>query len=144
MVTFLLAVDGSESALRATRKLVETLSWYKHVPQVELVNVHHPLPYLAGISGVVVTQEMRASYYKEEGELALAPSIKVLEDAGVQYAAHILVGDVAQTIVHHAHQTGCAMIYMGTRGMSAIGNLVLGSIPTKVLHLTDVPVALIR
>ena len=144
MVKILLAVDGSDSAVRATRKLVETLSWYKHVPHVELVNVHHPLPYMAGISGVVVTQEMRAAYYKEEGELALAPSVKVLEEAGVRYAAHILVGDVAQTIVHHAHQSACAMIYMGTRGMTAIGNLVLGSVPTKVLHLTDVPVVLVR
>ena len=140
----LLAVDGSESAVRATRKLVETLSWYKHVPQVDLVNVHPMLPYLGGISGVVITQEMRAAYYKEEGERALAPSAKVLEEAGVQYARHILVGDVAQTIVHHAHESGCTMICMGTRGMTAIANLVLGSVPTKVLQLTDIPVVLVR
>jgi len=140
----LLAVDGSESAVRATRKLVETLSWYTQVPQVDLVNVHPALPYTGGIPGVVVTQEMRAAYYKEEGERALAPSVKVLEEAGMPYTPHILVGDVAQTIVNQAHQSGCAMIYMGTRGMTAIANLVLGSVPTKVLHLTDMPVVLVR
>jgi nucleotide-binding universal stress UspA family protein len=144
MVKILLAVDGSESAVRATRRLVETLPWYKEAPRVDLVNVRHPLPYIGGMSGAFVTQEVRASYYKEEGELALAPSAKVLDEAGVRYAAHILVGDVAQTIVHHAHESGCAMICLGTRGMTAIANLVLGSVPTKVLHLTDMPVVLVR
>jgi nucleotide-binding universal stress UspA family protein len=36
------------------------------------------------------------------------------------------------------------MIYLGTRGMTAISNLVLGSVATKVLHLADTPVVLVR
>jgi nucleotide-binding universal stress UspA family protein len=32
------------------------------------------------------------------------------------------------------------MIYLGTRGMTALSNVVMGSIATKVLHLADVPV----
>lgn len=144
MIKILLAVDGSESAVRATRKLVETLSWYKDPTHVDIVNVRPPLPYVGGISGIVVTQEMVQSYYKEEGERALAPSVKVLDEAGVKYAAHVLVGDVPQTIVRYAHESACAMIYLGTRGMTAISNLVLGSVATKVLHLADTPVVLVR
>ena len=59
-------------------------------------------------------------------------------------AAHVLVGDVPQTIVRYAHESACAMIYLGTRGMTAISNLVLGSVATKVLHLADTPVVLVR
>jgi nucleotide-binding universal stress UspA family protein len=33
---------------------------------------------------------------------------------------------------------------MGTRGMSAIGNLFLGSVTTKVVHLANVPVTLVK
>ena len=33
---------------------------------------------------------------------------------------------------------------MGTRGMTTISNLVLGSVATKVLHLARVPVALVH
>jgi nucleotide-binding universal stress UspA family protein len=33
---------------------------------------------------------------------------------------------------------------MGTRGMSAIGNLVAGSVATKVIHLTKLPVTLVK
>jgi nucleotide-binding universal stress UspA family protein len=136
----LLAVDGSEIALRATRKFVETLGWYKQAPQVLLVTVQPPVPYVffAGLASQNVVQE----YYREQGEKALAPSKQVLDAAGIRYSPHVLVGEVAQTIVDHAQKSGCNRIYMGTRGMSAISTAVLGSIATQVLHLTRVPVAL--
>jgi nucleotide-binding universal stress UspA family protein len=122
MVKILLAVDGSESAVRATRKLVEMLPFYKEVPQIDLVNVRQPVP-LVGRSGIVTTHDMVQLYYKEESEQALAPSAQVLDEAGVQYAVRVLVGDVPQTIAQHALQAGCDIIYMGTRGMTAISNL---------------------
>jgi len=143
MVKILLAVDGSESAVRATRKLVEVLPFYKEAPQIELVNVRQPVP-LVGRSGPVVTHDMVQLYYKEESDRALAPSAQVLDDAGVRYAARVLVGGIPQTIAQHALQSGFDMSYMGTRGMTAIANLVLGSIATKVLHLAEVPVVLVR
>jgi nucleotide-binding universal stress UspA family protein len=33
---------------------------------------------------------------------------------------------------------------MGTRGMSAVSNMLVGSIATKILHLAHVPVVLIH
>jgi nucleotide-binding universal stress UspA family protein len=33
---------------------------------------------------------------------------------------------------------------MGTRGMTAIGGLVMGSIATKVVHAAHVPVTLVK
>jgi nucleotide-binding universal stress UspA family protein len=33
---------------------------------------------------------------------------------------------------------------MGCRGLGSVSGLVLGSVATKALHLTDVPVTLIR
>jgi nucleotide-binding universal stress UspA family protein len=36
------------------------------------------------------------------------------------------------------------MIYLGTRGMTALPNMLLGSVATKVLHLAQVPVVLIH
>jgi nucleotide-binding universal stress UspA family protein len=38
----------------------------------------------------------------------------------------------------------CDGIVMGTRGMSAVGNLVMGSVATKVIHLTKLPVTLVK
>ena len=139
----LLAVDGSESAVRATRKLVETLAWYKETPQVLLVTVHPPVPKVGLFASVVVSQDMVERYLREEGEKALVPSKEMLDTAGIRYTPHVLVGEIAQTIVEHAQKSSCEMIYMGTRGMSAIASMVLGSVAIKVLHLARVPVVLV-
>jgi nucleotide-binding universal stress UspA family protein len=140
----LLAVDGSESALRATRKLIESVAAYKVPPRVELVTVHPPVPHYGGFSAAVVSHEMIEKYYREEGEKALAASKQVLDEAGVRYTPHVLVGEVPRAIVEHAGKARCQMIYMGTRGMTALVNMLLGSVATKVLHLARVPVVLVH
>ena len=56
----------------------------------------------------------------------------------------MLLGDPAETIVRYAAECGGTSILMGTRGMSAIGNLMLGSVAAKVVSRTGVPVTLIK
>lgn len=140
----LLAVDGSDSAVRATRKLVEMIAAFKEPPNVELVTVHLPVPHVGGFSGVVMSHELIENHYREEGEKALAPSRRVLDDAKVAYRVHILVGDIARAIVEEAEKLRCDMIYMGSRGMGAVSNVLVGSIGTKVLHLAHMPVVLVH
>ena len=144
MLKILLAVDGSESSIRAAQKLVESAGWYKEPLEVELVTVHLPLPEVGGFAGSVVSREMVDKYYGEEGGKALGPVQKVLDDAGVRHVPHILIGEIAQTIVAHQQKTACEMIYMGTRGLSAMANLVVGSVTMKVLHLCTCPVVLVH
>jgi nucleotide-binding universal stress UspA family protein len=144
VLKILLAVDGSESAVHATQKLIESAGWFKEPLEIELVTVHLPLPQVGGFAGSVVSHDMVEKYYSEEGAKALAPARKLLDSAGVRYVPHILVGEVAQSLVAHAQKTGCQLLYMGTRGMSAMPNLMVGSVATKVLHLATVPVVLVR
>src|SRR5215470_9178817 len=134
MLKVLLAVDGSENALRATRELISHAQLYKEPLYVELLTVRSPLP-LGGFSGAVLTREMVDSYYREEGQKALSASERLLTQADIALESHVQVGDVATTIVGHATKSGCRMICMGTRGMAPIPSLVLGSVATKVLHL---------
>jgi nucleotide-binding universal stress UspA family protein len=67
-----------------------------------------------------------------------------LTEAGIAYTSRTLVGDIAQSIVEHGDAAQCRTIYMGTRGMGALPNLVMGSIATKVVHLALVPVVLVH
>jgi nucleotide-binding universal stress UspA family protein len=143
MLRILLPVDGSESAVRATRKLIESLGWYKEPPAIDLLAVHFPVPRFPNM-GVVVSNEMLESYYAEECEDMLAASKKVLDAAGVKYTAHTVVGPIAESIVEQATQFGSDMICMGTRGMTALSNMALGSVATRVLHLTRIPVMLVH
>lgn len=143
MLKVLLPVDGSPSAVRATQKFIETLDWYKEPPSVDLVTVHLPVPRVPNM-GALISKEMIQKYYDDECATMLAPSRKLLDAAGVAYTAHQLTGPIAESIVQQATRSGSSMIYMGSRGMSALANMALGSVATRVLHLTHVPVVLIH
>ena len=143
MVKVLLPVDGSPSAVRATQKLIETLGWYKASPAIDLLAVHLPVPRVPNM-GNFVSKEMLQQYYDDECQAMLAPSRKLLDAAGVAYTTHQVIGPIAESIAEQAAKLGSGMICMGTRGMSALANMALGSVTTRVLHLAQVPVLLIR
>ena len=139
----LLAVDGSEAALHATRRLVALAPMLNEPLHVELVTVNLPVPIIRGFSKVVVTHEMIDAYYRDQGASMLAESERLLNEAHVDHSRHILVGKIAESLVDHADKSRCQMIWMGSRGMSAVANMVMGSIATKVVHLSLVPVVLV-
>lgn len=142
MYRILLSVDGSEHALRATRKLIEALPLYKTTPEIELVTVHLPVPHYPNMR-LVVTEEMLQGYYREECDARLKPAESLLERADVRYTSKWLVGPIAETIVEHARSVRCDCIYVGTRGSGAVASMILGSVVVKVLHLADIPVVVV-
>lgn len=94
--------------------------------------------------GMVVKKSQIEKYYEEEGSQKLAAAKKKLDAAGIRYQARILVGDVAETIIKHASSTRCDIIYIGTRGMGALGKALLGSTAGKVVQIADVPVLVVK
>ena len=143
MLKILLPVDGSPSAVRATQTLIDTLGWYKDAPSIDVIAIHLPVPRVPNM-GSFVSKEMIQKYYDDECGAMLAPSRKLLEAAGVACTFHSLTGPIAETIVEQATRAGANMIYMGTRGMSALANMALGSVTTRVLHLAHIPVLIVH
>jgi len=139
----LLAVDGSKNSLDAVQWLIDHVDWYRERPQVELVTVHLPVPKLPGM-GAAVGKAQLEKYYQEEGEAQLAAAKRKLDAAKVPYQARVLVGPVAETIVKHANEQRCDLIYVGTRGRTALEKALLGSTAAKVLHISDIPVLLVK
>ena len=139
----LLAVDGSKHSLKAVKCLIEHAGWYCEKPAVELVNVHLPVPKIRGMGAVVGARQVRR-YYDREGKAALSKARKLLDAAGIKYSAHILVGSVAESIVKEARLARCDFIMMGTRGMSAAANLLLGSCANRVVNISPIPVLLVK
>ena len=135
----LVAVDGSKPSLKAVQLLIHHCDWYREFPQVELVTVHLPVPRVAKLP-----KDQLERYYVEEGQAMLAPAKRKLDAAGVRYTAHVLVGPVAEAIVKHAKDKRCDLIYIGTRGMTELGKALLGSTATKVLHISEIPVLLVK
>lgn len=141
-MNILLAVDGSENAMHAVRGLIEHAKRLREVPQVHLLFVHPPLP--IAFATRHVDQQTLDDYYREEGEATLQPVAELLAAANLPFTRHIHVGAPAQTIAKLAGDFGCELICMGTHGRGALSNALLGSVAGKVLHLTPVPVLLVK
>jgi nucleotide-binding universal stress UspA family protein len=80
----------------------------------------------------------------EWSEAAIAPARAILDQAGVRHQGHAIQGEVAQSVARLAEELGCDQIVMGTRGLSTLGDLLMGSVATKVLHLATVPVTFVK
>jgi nucleotide-binding universal stress UspA family protein len=139
----LVAVDGSEPSSRAVDHLKKELGWYKGDVEIHLLNVQRQIPYGGRVSSFV-GQEQINKYYHDEGMTALKSAMQKLDAAGVKYQHHIGVGEEAEVIVRYAEEKGCDRILMGTRGMGSVSSLLLGSVATKVIHLSPVPVLLVK
>lgn len=139
----LLAVDGSKSSLAAVDCMIAHADWYREKPAVELVTVHLPIPKVPNL-GKVVSKAQIDKFYQDEGEACLTAARLKLDAAKLSYAARVLVGPIAETIVKHAKETRCDFICIGTRGMTELGGFFLGSTATKLLHIADRPVLLAK
>lgn len=141
MRRILVPVDGSENSERAIR---HAISLFKENPSVELLVLNVQLPIESGLVHQFIGKELIDRYYADEGATMLASAKQLLDDAGVRYTASVATGHIGETIANYANQQRCDHIVMGTRGMGALKNLVVGSIATKVIHLVEVPVTLVK
>jgi len=141
MFRVLVAVDGSKSSDRAVAQLLKKLPWYREKVDIHLLNVQSAVP---GNASHVVSTERLEAYHREQGEAALASARAILDGASVDYATHIGVGDPASVIARHAGEKAVDQIVMGARGLGGVAGMLMGSVTTKVLGLTEIPVLLIR
>jgi nucleotide-binding universal stress UspA family protein len=128
--------------LRAVRQVLDKRGWYREALEIHLVNVQ--LPVASGAVRMFIPQDQLREYYDDEGQKALQAAKDLLQQSGVPFHCRVGVGDPAPTIVHYCTEQGCELIAMGTRGLGALGNVLIGSIATKVIHLAHVPVLLVK
>jgi len=140
MRTILIPCDGSDSALRAVRYAASLAKEISDL-QLELLNVQDPLP--QKVHAALSEQEI-ALWQAGEADLIVQPAKQILDAAGVRYQVRSRVGSPANEIAQHARETQCDAIIMGTRGLGAVANLMIGSVATKVIHLVEIPVTLIK
>ncbi|MGV8892358.1 MAG: universal stress protein [Burkholderiaceae bacterium] len=140
MRKILIPCDGSDNALRAVRYAASIAKGNSDI-QLELLYVQDPV--LVKIHAALTAQEIDR-WQSEEADLSLQPAKKILESEGVPYQVSRRAGAFANEIARHVREKQCDAIIMGTRGMSPLANVMIGSVATKVVHLVDVPVTLIK
>ncbi|SFW19915.1 universal stress protein [Nitrosovibrio sp. Nv17] len=141
MLKFLLPVDGSEASNRAISGLIGRLEWYRETPEIHLLNVQFPQH---GNVTRFIGRENVEQYHQEEGMKGLGPARALLEEAGLVCRYHITVGIPEEVITRYAMEMGFDLIVIGPRGLGMVKGLLLGSVASRVMQLSTVPVLLIR
>lgn len=141
MMRFLVPVDGSPHSERTIQHVIH-LARCLETPEIHLINVREPVD--SWEVRRFLTDEEIAQMQQSEGEQDLRGARALLDAAGLAYEARVLAGPVPQTIADYARTHGCHQIIMGTHGRGGLANLFLGSVATKVVHLAQVPVTLVR
>jgi nucleotide-binding universal stress UspA family protein len=137
MVKVLVPFDGSDHAKRAVNYVIELIQ--QRVPfEIHLLMVQEPL------GEGIYTQEVFEKSQRPAGEKVLAEARELLDKASIPYSADVRRGPIAETIAAYCKEHQCDAVIMGTRGMGRVAGLVLGSVASKVIHLVDVPVTLVK
>lgn len=154
--TIVVAVDGSEGALRALDVATELASKFdsrlaivhallrgespETVKRVaEAVGFDEPIetrPVRMATIGVALMPEYVATESLEKlGNTILNNAMHVAKERGVSDVVAVLSpGDAGDSIADYAEQTNADLVVVGSRGLREIAELFLGSVSAKVLR----------
>ena len=141
MLKFLLPVDGSDTSNKAVLNFIKLLDWYKEAPEIHLLNVQYSLH---GNAPMLIDKNSINQYHQEKGMKELQAAREAMNKAGVIYQFHITVGDPAEMIVRYGAEKQCSQIVIGLHKLGTVKSLLLGSVASKVMQLSQIPMLLMK
>ena len=146
MLKILIAVDGSEHANRAIEAVGKmarsSLDLEAILLCVRTGAILEPL-FSADYNAATIQkldtdqENQQTAILNSAMEHAKAQGLKISEPVRSY-------GVIANEIVRIAKERQVDQIAMGTRGMGAVGSLLLGSVAQRVIHQAEVPVLLVK
>jgi nucleotide-binding universal stress UspA family protein len=137
-----IAVDGSENSLRAVNHALALARQLKEPPSLILLNVH--LSALISPVAKGIDRHQIEQYMDQIAEEELAEAKKAVAAAGLAASVVKGHGEVAATILEIAKKENIDMLVVGGKGRSGLTDLLLGSITTKLVSVSPVPVLVVK
>lgn len=128
----LVPLDGSEASMAALRQAAG-LAAALQPPAPALLLLH-----VVDVALVGARENPPEAWtlWVEQGEKVLQQGRELLAAEGLGEVAQelLLVGDPGDSIASTAQERGCPLILMGSRGLSGLARLLLGSVASRVVH----------
>lgn len=138
----LVACDGSKPALRAVRYAINLIGALEKGGRITLISVHDDIA-LGHVSRFVGKGAIE-DYLRELSDKDLATARRVLDKAGITHDMIIRRGHVASEIADAATRGRFDMVIMGSKGRSALRDMLIGSVAQRVSELSTVPTLLVK
>jgi len=143
----LIATDGSQLAGKAVEQGINLAKETNaSIVFVTVTAMWSP----SEMTGEVTSGRVNPMQHYEDSVAAAAKkvldaAVKKAEGAGLKAeGVHVADEGTAQGVVETAEKRGCDLILMATHGRRGLNRLLLGSETTEVLHLSKVPVLVVR
>jgi nucleotide-binding universal stress UspA family protein len=97
--------------------------------------------------GVNLPERESADYreaLEEVGRKATASALSRAEDAGVKATAEVVFEKAAPALVDAAAKHDARIIVVGSHGERPLAGALLGSVPHRLLHVSERPVLVVR
>jgi len=134
----LVGVDGSENSMRALAEAIKIASCSENC-SIQLVTV---------VDFSKSKDEILHSNGKEELKLLrkqkLLPAEKILQEKGLSYTIQELHGEPGPSIVEYANNKNFDLVVIGSRGLNALQEMVLGSVSHKIAKRVKCPVLIVK
>jgi nucleotide-binding universal stress UspA family protein len=138
----LVPVDGSKNSLKAIQYAAKLAQDLRSKSSIVVISVHDDSS-LSQVASYVGKKEVE-NYLIETSETQLKAAQKALAKSKVAHSFIIEIGHIAETILKVANKEKCDLIVMGSKGRSAIADLLLGSVAQRVTSKAKQPVVLVK
>ncbi|MGE0384130.1 MAG: universal stress protein [Gammaproteobacteria bacterium] len=128
---WLVAVDGSENALRAVTHAVGQVASMRACA-LHLVHVQSWL-----------SKEAAEAELAHRGLSNTLRARALVEAGGLPWRLHVAMGEPAARILELAGRIRCNVIVIGSRGLTVVESLLFGSVADKVVHQSPIPVTVV-
>ena len=81
---------------------------------------------------------------RERGDAVVGEALKLAADAGVVVSSDVRMQDPAEGLIAAAEEVAATMIVVGSYGERPLKSALVGSTPTRLLHLSERPVLVVR
>ena len=137
----LVAADGSPFTKRMLAYLAAHDEWLGTHHDYTVVTVVPPVPARAA---AVIAKDVLKAHHDEVAQEVFKPIRAFFERQGLKATFVARVGDPAEQIAATADKGDFDLLVLGSHGHGSLVGLVLGSVVTKCVAHTKVPVLIVR
>lgn len=144
-----IAVDGSKYGREAVKYVLRHRALFGAKPDCTLLHVVSDfagavMPDMSGIALPAFSPDEVRALQKKAFEAAVGPARKLLAKGGMSADEVCLIGNAGEELSAYAKKKKLDLLVMGSHGYGAFKAAVLGSVATRVMAHSTVPLLLIR
>lgn len=132
------AIDGSENAMRAAK---HTIMLAEYLPRV-MLEIIYVQDFGKAKDERLLAQSPESLALKREQKIH--PILAMAKESAVDAKVIMLKGNPSQEIINYVNEKKIDKLVIGSRGLSSLQEMVIGSVSQKVLKHVECPVTIVK